>query len=59
MAIVLILVTLNFFLGMFILPLSSFTLEPYNLLNVNYILKRFVFRQSEKKRFLNLFLYLS
>lgn len=50
LAIVLILVTLNFFLGIFILPLSSFTLRTLQFINV-IIFGVFVFRQVKRKGF--------
>ncbi|EHJ06937.1 hypothetical protein CD113_04550 [Staphylococcus simiae] len=50
LAIILIFVTLNFFLAMFVLPLSSLTLRILQFINV-LIFGVFVFRQVKRKGF--------
>ncbi|MBO1198585.1 hypothetical protein J3T65_03585 [Staphylococcus simiae] len=50
LAITLIFVTLNFFLGIFVLPLSSLTLKTLQFINL-VIFGVFVFRQVKRKGF--------
>lgn len=50
LAIVLTLIALNFFLGLFVLPLNSFILKTLQLVNV-IIFGIFVYRQVKRKGF--------
>ncbi|RIM35705.1 hypothetical protein BU631_02665 [Staphylococcus caprae] len=50
LAIVIILAVLNFILGMFVLPLSSFTLRALQFINV-IVFGVFVYRQIKRKGF--------
>ncbi|BBD93342.1 hypothetical protein ACN9UU_09920 [Staphylococcus caprae] len=50
LAIVIILAVLNFILGMFVLPLSSFTLRVLQFINV-IVFGVFVYRQIKRKGF--------
>lgn len=50
LAIVIILAVLNFILGMFVLPLSSFTLRALQFFNV-IVFGVFVYRQIKRKGF--------